>query len=145
MADALKILSNSEAETIEIGRKIGSELRGGEVVSLIGPLGSGKSVIGRGIAKGLGITGPVRSPSFNLMREYHGRLILRHWDLYRLESGFESLGILESSGADTVEIIEWAERWPLLEKYSTGSINLDYGDEESVRIILIEGLLPYGA
>jgi len=144
MPNALKIISKSEDETTEIGIKIGSELQGSEVIRLIGPLGSGKSVIARGIAKGLGITGPVRSPSFNLMREYRGRLILRHWDLYRLESGFESLGILESSGNDTVEIVEWAERWPLLEKYSTGSIFLDYGEAETDRIIIIEGLLING-
>jgi tRNA threonylcarbamoyl adenosine modification protein YjeE len=127
---------------MEIGEKVGRACRGGEILSLSGPLGAGKSVLTKGIAKGLGITGPVRSPSFNLMREYHGRLILRHWDLFRLESGFESLGLLESADDESVVVVEWAEKWITLNKCSTNILYIGYGLEESERTIKYEGNVP---
>ncbi len=128
MTEGLSNISRSEHETLEIGKRIGDACTGGECISLVGPLGSGKSVLTRGIARGLGIKGTVRSPSFNLMREYSGRLILKHWDLYRLEGGFRELGLLESVDNESVVVIEWAERWDELESFSTGIIYLDYGD-----------------
>ncbi|MCX6645272.1 MAG: tRNA (adenosine(37)-N6)-threonylcarbamoyltransferase complex ATPase subunit type 1 TsaE [bacterium] len=118
---------------------MGKSLQGGELISLTGPLGSGKTVLARGIARGLAIDGPIRSPSFNLMREYHGRLILRHWDLYRLDSGFESLGLVESVSDDSVVIVEWAERWCGLDKFCTLNVNLNYGDSETNRVIRMTG------
>ena len=127
---------------MELGARIGEACSGGELIRLIGPLGAGKSIIARGIARGLGIEGPVRSPSFNLMREYHGRLILRHWDLYRLDDGFSSLGLLESVDDDSVVIVEWAEKWQLLEKYASGTILINYSDSEQCREILWEGRVP---
>ncbi len=142
MAAKEKIFSRSEDDTLEIGGIVGDECEGSELILLIGPLGSGKSVLARGIARGLGIEGTVRSPSFNLMREYSGRLILRHWDLYRLDSGFKSLGLLESVEDGAVVLVEWAERWPELDKYCTGIINLDYGDKETDRILIFTGRIP---
>jgi tRNA threonylcarbamoyladenosine biosynthesis protein TsaE len=134
-----EIISHSEDETREFGFTIGKSLQGGELISLTGPLGSGKTVLARGIARGLEIDGPIRSPSFNLMREYHGRLILRHWDLYRLDSGFELLGLIESVSDDSVVIVEWAERWSGLDKFCTLNVNLNYGDSESNRVIRMTG------
>lgn len=136
------IVSRSEAETAEIGKRIGEACVGGEIIRLIGPLGAGKSVLARGIGRGLGVTGAVRSPSFNLMREYHARLTLRHWDLYRLEGGFESLGLLESADDETVVVIEWADHWKALEKYATGSVFLDYGSVENERVVQWAGDVP---
>ena len=91
--DECRIVSGSE-KLIELGARIGSACKGGELLRLIGPLGAGKSVLVRGIAKVLGVNSRVKSPSFNLMREYRGPLVLRHWDLFRLDSGFKTLGLL---------------------------------------------------
>jgi tRNA threonylcarbamoyladenosine biosynthesis protein TsaE len=137
-----RLISRSEAETTDLGRGIGESARGGELVRLIGPLGSGKSVLARGIARGLDVSGPVRSPSFNLMREYRGRLIFRHWDLYRLDGGFDELGLLESVESDALVVVEWAERWEKLERYASGTVFLDYGEDESARIIRWDGSVP---
>ena len=142
MTEVSNILSRSEEETLDIGMRIGKSCTGGECISLVGPLGSGKSVLTRGIARGLGITGTVRSPSFNLMREYAGRLTLKHWDLYRLEGGYRELGLLESVDGESVVVIEWAERWNELESFSTGIIKLDYGEEETHRSIRIGRNVP---
>lgn len=142
MSETRKITSTSENRTLEIGRAIGTACVGSELICLVGPLGSGKSVLARGIARGLGIEGPVRSPSFNLMREYSGRLIFRHWDLYRLDGGFESLGFHDSVGNDCVVVVEWAERWKELEEFCTGRISLEYGDKETDRILEFAGSIP---
>ena len=142
MADGREIISHSEDETHQFGVSIGKALRGSELINMTGPLGTGKTVLARGIARGLDITGPIRSPSFNLMREYSGRLILRHWDLYRLDSGFESLGLLESISDDSVVIVEWSDRWDALEKACTACVFFDYGGSETDRIIKWTGDLP---
>lgn len=135
MSETIEITSRSEDQTLETGRQIGQPCSGGELILLTGPLGSGKSVIARGIAAGAGVEGTVRSPSFNLMREYTGRLIFRHWDLYRLESGFRELGLLETVSDDAIVVVEWADRWPELARYASGTIEMDYGTDENERLI----------
>ena len=142
MSEGRDILSRSENETLEIGGRIGKACTGGELISLIGPLGAGKSVVARGIAHGMGVEGTVRSPSFNLMREYHGRLIFQHWDLYRLDGGFAELGLLESVKDSAVVAVEWADRWPTLDQYCTGKIYLDFGEGETDRCVRWEGIIP---
>lgn len=136
------ILTRSEAETIQLGIEIGNHCVGGELIGLAGLLGTGKSVLARGIAKGLGITSAVKSPSFNLMREYQGRKILKHWDLYRLDSGFENIGLLQSVDLESVVLVEWAEKWQLLKDLASGYIFINYGDKETERIISWEGNIP---
>jgi tRNA threonylcarbamoyladenosine biosynthesis protein TsaE len=142
MAAETEMISKSESETISLGECIGRACVGGELLRLIGPLGSGKSILTKGIARGLGISVTVRSPSFNLMREYHGRLILRHWDIFRLDGGFTNLGLLESVEKDALVVVEWAERWELLEKYATGTVFMNYGDDEKSRMITFSGQVP---
>ena len=132
----------SEAETLELGRKIGEAVQGGEIILLIGPMGARKSVLAKGIARGMGVDGQVRSPSFNLMREYNARLTLKHWDLYRLEGGYGELGLLDTIDDDSVVIVEWAERWESLRKSATGVIYIDYGVGETDRVISMEGKIP---
>lgn len=107
------IISNSEQETVAAGERFAARLQGGDVVLLYGDLGAGKTAFVRGLAQGLGASpDAVTSPTFTLMQEYHGRLMLVHVDLYRLapdEVG--ALGIEESTDAPSVIAIEWAERW----------------------------------
>lgn len=93
---------------------MGKLLQGGEIVGLTGELGSGKTCLVRGMAKGLevGKEAWIRSPTFTLINEYHGRLALYHIDLYRLGSvqEMEELNLREYLYSDGVSVIEWFER-----------------------------------
>ena len=104
--------TTSEEETLALGRALAGELAPDGVLLLLGELGSGKTVLARGIGQGLGIDPrEVQSPTFSLIREHHSRLI--HVDLYRLEPGeVGALGLEELLAGPGVKVIEWAERLP---------------------------------
>jgi len=112
----LTIQTRSDRETIELGKKIGALLCPGDVVALIGPLGSGKTWFTKGIALGLGIDPAmvITSPSFALVNEYDAGHPLYHMDLYRLEQISEILatGLEEYLYNDGVAVVEWADRLP---------------------------------
>ena len=114
MIEDMNILSESVEQTIEFGSRIGCKLRGGEVISLIGPLGSGKTHLVKGIAVGAGAENAdlVNSPTFVLINEYHGRLEIFHIDAYRIDSSedFEKLGVCDLIGPGSAVIIEWADK-----------------------------------
>ncbi|MHC4912421.1 MAG: tRNA (adenosine(37)-N6)-threonylcarbamoyltransferase complex ATPase subunit type 1 TsaE [Planctomycetota bacterium] len=109
-----KIVSNSPGETIELGRKIGSKLRGGEIIAVCGELGSGKTHLIKGIAAGAGAddSKQVTSPTFVIVNEYTGRLDIYHIDAYRLDSTkeFEMIGFDDYCGGGSVVVIEWADK-----------------------------------
>ncbi len=109
---ALVWRTRSAGETEEFGRLLASVLLPGDVLCLHGDLGAGKTVLARGIARGLGITGPVTSPTFTLINEYSGRLPLYHMDVYRLEGpeDMADLGYEEYFYGEGVTLVEWAER-----------------------------------
>lgn len=109
------IRSQSESETESIGEALGRRLDRGLCVCLVGPLGSGKSVMARGMCKGLGVRETVVSPTFILCEEYVGRFPVLHLDLYRLEHEREvaELGVFDRLG-DAVVLAEWGERSPYL-------------------------------
>ena len=108
------IVSNSPQETIELGRRIGSQLKGGEVIGICGLLGSGKTHLIKGIAAGAGArdSKQVNSPTFVIVNEYSGRLDIYHIDAYRLNSiaEFEMLGFDEYCRSQSVVLIEWADK-----------------------------------
>ena len=108
------ITSNSPEETMALGRNLGRQLGGGEVLAIVGPLGSGKTHLIKGIAEGAGAPdrSPVNSPTFVIVNEYPGRLDLYHIDAYRLESvdDFERLGFDDLCYPESVVLIEWADR-----------------------------------
>jgi len=109
----LEIISHSPADTEKLGVEIGRVAKHGLVIALSGELGAGKTQFVRGLARGLGISGRVHSPTFTLVNEYGGgRLKLFHLDLYRLEMAEQilSAGIEEYLKPDGVAVIEWAER-----------------------------------
>ena len=110
----ISITSNSVEQTIELGRLIGSNLKEGDIVALIGQLGSGKTYLTKGIAEGLGVTDKkaIKSPSFVLINEYHGRVPVYHIDAYRLRDSTDmfTLGSDEIFWGNGVSIIEWADR-----------------------------------
>lgn len=114
----LTLLSRSPSATRRIGAALGRLLRGGEVLLLVGDLGSGKTAFVQGIAQGMGIAGPLPSPTFTLVNEHAAperALVLYHIDLYRLSSAAEALdlGLAELLGAPhAVCAVEWADRAP---------------------------------
>jgi len=108
------IKTDSENETILEGEKLGRTLKPGAVVALYGDLGAGKTAFTRGIAKGLGITMNVSSPTFTIVNEYPGQTPLFHFDIYRLESENELFDIgwddyLDRGG---VCVVEWSDKVP---------------------------------
>ena len=106
-------ISHSPAETESLGESWGRDAQSGLVIALSGDLGAGKTQLVRGLARGLGVTTRVHSPTFTLVNEYNsGRLKLFHLDLYRLETPEQlySAGIEEFLKPDGVAVIEWAER-----------------------------------
>jgi len=106
-------ISNSPAETESLGERWGHAAQRGQVIALTGDLGAGKTQLVKGIARGLGVTQRVHSPTFTLVNEYSGgRLRLFHLDLYRLETREQilSAGIDEFLQPEGVAVIEWAER-----------------------------------
>ena len=147
MNNTLSIVSNSPDETFKLGAKLGSELRGGEVVLLTGGLGAGKTLLTKGILSSLDYdVDEVTSPSFTLVNLYKTeRFNVYHIDLWRSEGddaafsvGLEE--ILEEDNA--VVIIEWAERLKnFVFRSDTFRINL-VGDGDEPRRIEIEGTEP---
>ena len=106
-------ISHSPVETESLGEHWGRAAQTGLVIGLSGDLGAGKTQLVKGIARGLGITARVHSPTFTLVNEYGGgRLRLFHLDLYRLETRGQmvSAGLEEFLQPDGVSVIEWAER-----------------------------------
>ncbi len=123
------ITSNSPEETMAFGRDLGRQLAGGEVLAIVGPLGSGKTHLIKGIAEGAGAPdrSQVNSPTFVIVNEYRGRLDLYHIDAYRLESAddFERLGVDDLYYPESVVLIEWADR-----------VETAIADTDSIRVTL---------
>ena len=105
------VRSDSPAETRRLGARLGRLLRPRDIVLLSGELGSGKTCLVQGIARGLGVTAPVTSKSFVLLGEYEGHIRLYHADLYRLEepAQAEELALTEYCAPGAL-VVEWAER-----------------------------------
>lgn len=105
----------SQKETRDFAREMAGRAVPDQVICLDGDLGVGKTVFAKGFAEGLGITEPVTSPTFTILREYHtGRLPLYHFDVYRIEEEdeMEETGFYDFISAGGVTLIEWAERIP---------------------------------
>ncbi len=135
------IVTASAGQTIEVGRKFGQQLKGGEIVCLIGTLGSGKTHLIKGIAKGAGADDnktTINSPTFVLVNEYQGRFDIYHIDAYRLESieDFERIGFDDFCYRNSVVLIEWADKiMPALNQQDCIVIELEHKskNERSIR------------
>ena len=99
--------SQNEDELIAYGKKLGLMLQAGDVLVLTGDLGAGKTTITKGIAKGLGITQMIKSPTYTIVREYDGRLPLYHLDVYRIGNDPDSIDLDDFLYGDGVTVIEW--------------------------------------
>lgn len=137
----MKLQSESEAETKDIGRRLGSKLKPGDVVCLYGELGAGKTVMVKGIASALGIAErDITSASFIIIAEYDRDVPFYHIDLYRIAPGeAPEIGLQEYLGSDGIAVIEWAERAEEEMPDSRIIVKLDYLEEGS-REIEIRGI-----
>jgi len=109
-----ELVAASESETEAAGEEMGGQLGPGDLVLLAGELGAGKTTFVRGLARGLGVTVTVQSPTFTLVRVYPGRVQLAHVDLYRLEASpeLDDLGLFELL-EEGVVAVEWGDRLEL--------------------------------
>ncbi|MGX8773487.1 MAG: tRNA (adenosine(37)-N6)-threonylcarbamoyltransferase complex ATPase subunit type 1 TsaE [Bacillota bacterium] len=132
----------NEKETEKLGEAIGRAAVPGMVIALIGDLGTGKTTLTKSIARGLGVTETVTSPTFNIIREYRsGRMPLYHFDVYRIGDPDEmfELGYEEYFYGDGVCVVEWADIIEELLPEDAVIIHIDRGDSEEEREYRIEG------
>ncbi len=108
----MTLYTDSAQETIELGKKIGSMLKKGDILAMQGTLAAGKTTITKGIALALGVEDTITSPTFCLISEYEGKIPLYHMDVYRLNGSddFINLGAEELIYGNGVSIIEWSEK-----------------------------------
>lgn len=108
-----QLYTNSEKETMDFGQMVGKHAENDLFIALAGDLGTGKTHFVQGLAKGMGISGVVGSPTFTIMNYYDGKLPLKHFDFYRLRSLSELYGIgWEEYSAGGVTVAEWADMFP---------------------------------
>ena len=143
------LVSHSREETLKFGETIGRAAPGGTVIAFRGDLGAGKTTLSKGIARGLGISEELTSPTYTIISEYAGRLTLFHMDAYRLggSADFAEIGgpeMLEAPGS--LCLIEWSERLPGIAGGSTALIEIRVEDDGSRRLQVsgawLEALLP---
>ena len=139
------IETRSPEETFRLGRKLGEAALPGQVFTLTGDLGTGKTVFTQGFAKGLGIAEPVNSPTFTIVQVYdEGRLPLYHFDVYRIGDveEMEEVGFEDYVMGEGVSLIEWAELISeiLPEKRTAVRIEKDLEQGFDYRRITIEEL-----
>lgn len=134
----LTFVTRSVEETVALGERLGRLVTTGNFVSLVGELGSGKTQFVRGVAAGMGVDPSlhVTSPTYSFLNRYSGRLLLNHFDLYRLTGGQDvaDLGFEEYFYGTDVCIVEWADRLLNLLPDERLSIAFDYVDEHDRRI-----------
>ena len=138
-------LSHNTEETEEIGRQLAATLHPGDIVAYYGDLGAGKTAFTRGLARGLGYTGRVSSPTFTIVNEYEGSIPLFHFDLYRLEDEEElfDIGWEDYLARGGVCAVEWSERFSsLLPDQAIPVVLRRHPEEDGWRIITIGGKKP---
>ena len=139
----MRYVTNSEEETEALGARLAAVLTPGTVVAFTGDLGAGKTAFTRGLARGLGITERVTSPTFTVVNEYEGgRLPLFHFDMYRLASSEELFDIgwedyLQRGG---VCAVEWSENVSDALEEDALSVEISRGEQDGQRVIVIEGV-----
>ena len=142
------IKTHSAKETRLLGARLAELLQAGDTVLLQGDLGAGKSELARGIARGLGITGAVPSPSFTILNAYDdGRVPLYHFDWYRIHDPDEisEMGMEEQIGGDGIALIEWSEMAPQCVPEKALRVDIRTVDEETREIVLTPlGGFPFG-
>ncbi len=137
-----EIITASPQETEALGARLASRLGGGEVIALFGGMGMGKTAFTRGLARGLGIEDGVSSPTFALIHEYHGRLPVYHFDMFRVTDWDDlySTGFFDYLESGGVLVIEWSENIESALPQDAVRITIRRGAGEDERIFQIEGM-----
>ncbi|GAK05109.1 ATPase YjeE [Geomicrobium sp. JCM 19037] len=139
-----EILTNDTEETMRLGEQLGQVAKPGDVYTLDGDLGAGKTHFSKGFGKGLGVQGNINSPTFTIIKEYKGRLPFYHIDAYRLdESDEEDLGLSEFVDGDGVTVIEWPSRLSVPLPENTVHITLQRLGEQERRLQIKTNALHY--
>jgi tRNA threonylcarbamoyladenosine biosynthesis protein TsaE len=136
--------SASPEATRAIGERIGAALAPGTVVLLRGPLGAGKTVLAKGIARGLGVEDEIISPTYTIVADYPGRIPLAHVDLYRVEGETQlaGLGLDDLLAGPGVTMVEWGEKLePALRDREAVRVTISL-EPDGGRRIVVEGLAP---
>lgn len=138
--NTLAAQTHSSAETFSLAARVGTILRAGDVVALVGDLGVGKTVFAKGIARALGIDEEVVSPTFTLVREYEAPLPLVHVDVYRLDhlQELHDVGFDELVGGRSVTVVEWGDRVGALLPAERLDVVLTHGDDDDDRVVVFE-------
>lgn len=112
MARAFELISDSAENTKKLARNLSDHLRPGDLISLTGDLGAGKTCFTQGLAEGLKTDRPASSPTFTIIRVHSGRLPLYHFDLYRIDNArqLENIGYEEYFFGDGVTVVEWGDK-----------------------------------
>ena len=136
----LSATTHTADETHALGRRVGALLRAGDVVVLDGELGTGKTVFAKGIAIALGISEPVVSPTFTVVREYDAPTPLVHVDVYRLDhlQELHDLGFDDLVGSDAVTVVEWGDRVSALLPADRLDVHLALGAGDDERSVSLE-------
>jgi tRNA threonylcarbamoyladenosine biosynthesis protein TsaE len=147
MTCAARAVTRSADETLKLAGAAGELLRAGDVVSVAGVLGAGKTVFARGVARALGVSEPVVSPSFTIVREYDGRVPLVHVDVYRIDTIQElhDLGFEEVVRDDAVTLVEWGDVIDALLPRERLDVRLERGPggaDEDERVVELVGHGP---
>ena len=137
----LRFISDSVSDTEAIAEKLGNKLQSGNVVAYFGGLGMGKTAFTRGLAKGMGITADVASPTFAIVNDYGGTPPLVHFDMYKVESWDDlySSGFFDYLDMGAVLAVEWSENIENALPDDTIRITIEKGKSDNQRIITIEG------
>lgn len=132
----VELVTHGLEETRAAGRTLGAHARAGDVILLVGALGAGKTCLTQGIVWGLGVDEYARSPTFVLVNQYDGRLVLYHMDLYRLETLAEiaDLGLDEYLLGEGVCVVEWAEKGLEVLPRQHLMVRIEYLGERSRRL-----------
>lgn len=139
ISETQEILSQSVADTHALAGRVAAALKPGAVLALHGELGSGKTCFVQGLARALGVTQAVQSPTYTLVNEYAGSLPLYHVDLYRIRDGQDALnlGLDEYLYGEGITAIEWAERAADIMPPAAWHIRFVAGQNENERRITI--------
>ncbi len=146
MSEDFCVYALKEEDTIKVGEALGGLLKPSDIVALKGELGAGKTVLVKGIAKGLCLKAEPNSPTFVIMNAYEGRIPLYHFDLYRISGAveLEGIGYEDYFFGDGVTVVEWADRVDEIFPQSTIEIEIKIPenkntDSETVREIKFKG------
>jgi tRNA threonylcarbamoyladenosine biosynthesis protein TsaE len=135
-------VSNSPEETFEIAKDFSSELKPGDIVALIGNLGTGKTIFVKGICAGLNAEQNPLSPTFSIINEYNGKYKIYHFDFYRIKDIEElyDIGYEDYFNDESICLIEWADMFPEILPKDTIEVKIEFGEIENQRKISIKKL-----